>query len=76
MRESIAYALAVHHERLIRRVQPWTARNELIFQNHCRRMKMRCIGAEEPPCKRCKNAGLDCVMEKPKSTNPTGEGDE
>ena len=42
----------------------------------CRKMKMRCIGAEDPPCRRCVNSGLECVMEKPKSANPTGEGDE
>lgn len=39
-------------------------------------MKMRCIGAEDPPCKRCANAGLECVMEKPKSATVPGEGDE
>ncbi|WWD15975.1 hypothetical protein CI109_100399 [Kwoniella shandongensis] len=33
--------------------------------NNCRRMKMRCVGAEDPPCKRCRNGGLACVMEKP-----------
>ncbi|EIW69439.1 hypothetical protein TREMEDRAFT_73857 [Tremella mesenterica DSM 1558] len=33
--------------------------------NNCRRMKMRCVGAEDPPCKRCRNSGLECVMEKP-----------
>lgn len=41
-------------------------------QNHCRKMKMRCVGAEEPPCKRCRNSGLECVMEKP--GKPTGDG--
>lgn len=35
---------------------------------------MRCIGAEDPPCKRCRNSGLDCVMEKPgKQSNEQGE---
>ncbi|WRT67181.1 uncharacterized protein IL334_004147 [Kwoniella shivajii] len=33
--------------------------------NNCRRMKMRCVGADDPPCKRCRNGGLECVMEKP-----------
>ncbi|CAK9787310.1 hypothetical protein CC85DRAFT_272355 [Cutaneotrichosporon oleaginosum] len=33
--------------------------------NNCRRMKMRCVGAEDPPCKRCRNGGLECIMEKP-----------
>nr|XP_019042265.1 hypothetical protein I302_08866 [Kwoniella bestiolae CBS 10118]OCF21195.1 hypothetical protein I302_08866 [Kwoniella bestiolae CBS 10118] len=35
------------------------------LQNNCRRMKMRCVGADDPPCKRCRNGGLECVMEKP-----------
>ena len=26
---------------------------------------MRCVGAEDPPCKRCRNGNLECVMEKP-----------
>lgn len=26
---------------------------------------MRCIGAEDPPCKRCRNGGLECLFEKP-----------
>lgn len=26
---------------------------------------MRCVGAEDPPCKRCRTSGLSCVMEKP-----------
>jgi hypothetical protein len=34
--------------------------------NHCRRMKMRCVGADDPPCKRCRVTGEDCVMEKPR----------
>ncbi|WVF72211.1 hypothetical protein IAT40_007023 [Kwoniella sp. CBS 6097] len=41
--------------------------------NNCRRMKMRCVGAEEPPCKRCKNGGLECVMEKPGRSTVGGE---
>lgn len=27
---------------------------------------MRCLGADDPPCKRCRASGLDCVFEKPK----------
>jgi hypothetical protein len=27
--------------------------------------QMRCVGAEDPPCKRCRNAGLQCMFEKP-----------
>ncbi|WVQ98787.1 hypothetical protein IAU59_005918 [Kwoniella sp. CBS 9459] len=41
--------------------------------NNCRRMKMRCVGAEDPPCKRCKNGGLECVMEKPGRSTIGGE---
>lgn len=25
---------------------------------------MRCIGAEDPPCHRCKGQGIDCVFER------------
>lgn len=49
---------------------------ELIRQNNCRRMKMRCVGAEDPPCKRCRNASLECVMEKPGRSSNEGGGDE
>ena len=45
-------------------------------QNNCRRMKMRCVGAEDPPCKRCRNAGLECVMEKPGRSANDGVGEE
>ncbi|CDZ97607.1 er-associated protein catabolism-related protein [Phaffia rhodozyma] len=38
--------------------------------NNCRKQKMRCIGAEDPPCKRCKNAGLSCLFEKPAKDGP------
>ncbi|KAK8869752.1 hypothetical protein IAR55_000320 [Kwoniella newhampshirensis] len=41
--------------------------------NNCRRMKMRCVGAEDPPCKRCRNAGLACVMEKPGRSTAGGD---
>jgi hypothetical protein len=37
---------------------------------------MRCVGAEDPPCKRCRNGGLDCVMEKPGRPGGDGIGDE
>ncbi|KDQ19897.1 hypothetical protein BOTBODRAFT_27318 [Botryobasidium botryosum FD-172 SS1] len=33
--------------------------------NACRKQKMRCEGAENPPCKRCRHAGIDCMFEKP-----------
>lgn len=33
---------------------------------------MRCVGAEDPPCKRCRNSNLECIMEKP--GRPTGDG--
>ncbi|WVQ71655.1 hypothetical protein IAR50_001195 [Cryptococcus sp. DSM 104548] len=42
--------------------------------NNCRRMKMRCVGAEDPPCKRCRNSGLDCIMEKPGKSTSGGDG--
>ncbi|BEI81222.1 hypothetical protein CcaverHIS002_0203820 [Cutaneotrichosporon cavernicola] len=29
----------------------------------CRRMKIRCIGKEKPPCKRCANMKLECRFE-------------
>ncbi|ORX39923.1 hypothetical protein BD324DRAFT_615541 [Kockovaella imperatae] len=42
--------------------------------NHCRRMKMRCVGGDDPPCKRCRHAGLDCVLERPeKVVEPAGD---
>ncbi|OWZ63172.1 hypothetical protein AYX14_03309 [Cryptococcus neoformans] len=41
--------------------------------NNCRRMKMRCVGADEPPCKRCRNSGLECIMEKPGKSTSGGE---
>ncbi|KAJ4485944.1 hypothetical protein J3R30DRAFT_3442999 [Lentinula aciculospora] len=35
---------------------------------------MRCEGADNPPCKRCRNAGLDCLFEKPsREATLTGE---
>ncbi|KAF9076108.1 hypothetical protein BDP27DRAFT_1313911 [Rhodocollybia butyracea] len=33
--------------------------------SQCRKQKMRCEGADNPPCKRCRNAGLECLFEKP-----------
>lgn len=26
---------------------------------------MKCTDADNPPCKRCRNGGLECVFEKP-----------
>ena len=35
---------------------------------------MRCEGADNPPCKRCRNAGLECLFEKPsREATLTGE---
>jgi len=35
---------------------------------------MRCEGAENPPCRRCRHAGLDCLFEKPtREASLTGE---
>lgn len=42
--------------------------------NACRKQKMRCEGADNPPCKRCRNANLDCLFEKPsREATLTGE---
>ncbi|ORY92965.1 hypothetical protein BCR35DRAFT_298595 [Leucosporidium creatinivorum] len=30
----------------------------------CRKQKMRCEGADDPPCKRCTNQKLECVFER------------
>ena len=35
---------------------------------------MRCEGAENPPCKRCRQQSLDCLFEKPnREASLTGE---
>jgi hypothetical protein len=36
-------------------------------------MKMRCVGANDPPCKRCRNGGLECIQEKPVRGHPPPE---
>ncbi|KIM66353.1 hypothetical protein SCLCIDRAFT_1211595 [Scleroderma citrinum Foug A] len=42
--------------------------------NACRKQKMRCEGADNPPCRRCRHAGLDCLFEKPsREATLTGE---
>ncbi|KZV93797.1 hypothetical protein EXIGLDRAFT_716777 [Exidia glandulosa HHB12029] len=42
--------------------------------NACRKQKMRCINAEDPPCKRCRTAGIECLFEKPsREATLTGE---
>ncbi|KAI0785462.1 hypothetical protein BC629DRAFT_1517230 [Irpex lacteus] len=42
--------------------------------NACRKQKMRCEGAENPPCRRCRHAGLECLFEKPqREASLTGE---
>ncbi|KAG8762185.1 hypothetical protein FRC11_010572 [Ceratobasidium sp. 423] len=33
--------------------------------NACRKQKMRCEGADNPPCKRCRHAHIECMFEKP-----------
>ncbi len=44
------------------------------LQNACRKQKMRCEGAENPPCRRCRHAGLECLFEKPqREASLTGE---
>ncbi|KAI0778385.1 hypothetical protein BD413DRAFT_466315 [Trametes elegans] len=43
-------------------------------RNACRKQKMRCEGAENPPCRRCRHAGLECLFEKPtREASLTGE---
>jgi len=35
---------------------------------------MRCEGADNPPCRRCRHAGLECLFEKPtREATLTGE---
>ncbi|KAG7099044.1 hypothetical protein E1B28_000922 [Marasmius oreades] len=42
--------------------------------NACRKQKMRCEGADNPPCRRCRNTGLECLFEKPsREASLTGE---
>ena len=46
----------------------------LLPQNACRKQKMRYKGAENPPCRQCRHAGLECLFEKPtREVSPTGE---
>ena len=46
----------------------------MLLQNACRKQKMRCEGADNPPCRRCRNTGLDCLFEKPsREATLTGE---
>ncbi|KAG9080364.1 hypothetical protein FRC06_006683, partial [Ceratobasidium sp. 370] len=42
--------------------------------NACRKQKMRCEGPENPPCARCKAAGIQCVFEK--IAKPDGDSSE
>ncbi|KAH9982335.1 hypothetical protein BGW80DRAFT_1262820 [Lactifluus volemus] len=43
-------------------------------RNACRKQKMRCEGAENPPCKRCRQQSLECLFEKPnREASLTGE---
>ncbi|KAJ6627093.1 hypothetical protein B0H10DRAFT_1995385 [Mycena sp. CBHHK59/15] len=38
------------------------------------KQKMRCEGADNPPCRRCRNTGLECLFEKPsREATLTGE---
>ncbi|KAG6885401.1 hypothetical protein C0993_002134 [Termitomyces sp. T159_Od127] len=42
--------------------------------NACRKQKMRCEGADNPPCKRCRNTNIECLFEKPsREATLTGE---
>ncbi len=33
--------------------------------NACRKQKARCDGPENPPCRRCRQVGIECIFEKP-----------
>lgn len=37
-------------------------------QDHCHKMKMRCIGKEDPPCKRCRAGGHVCTFDGPRKS--------
>ncbi|KUJ10467.1 uncharacterized protein LY89DRAFT_740179 [Mollisia scopiformis] len=39
---------------------------------HCRRLKMKCIGSDKPPCARCAKAGRECIVQKPDRTQSLG----
>lgn len=55
-------------------LQPSPLLISLSIQNACRKQKMRCEGADNPPCRRCRHAGLDCLFEKPsREATLTGE---
>lgn len=32
-------------------------------QDFCHRMKMKCIGKEDPPCNRCRQSGQNCTFD-------------
>lgn len=39
--------------------------------NACRKQKARCNGPENPPCRRCRQVGIECIFEKPPKDNNT-----
>ncbi|PWZ02089.1 hypothetical protein BCV70DRAFT_198367 [Testicularia cyperi] len=43
--------------------------------NACRKQKARCEGPEDPPCKRCRQVGVECIFEKPPKETPTATND-
>ena len=43
--------------------------------NACRKQKARCDGPENPPCRRCRQVGIECIFEKPpKDASSSGSG--
>ncbi|KAJ1025611.1 hypothetical protein NDA18_003954 [Ustilago nuda] len=39
--------------------------------NACRKQKARCDGPENPPCRRCRQVGIQCIFEKPPKDSTT-----
>ncbi|SOV05025.1 uncharacterized protein UDID_03077 [Ustilago sp. UG-2017a] len=39
--------------------------------NACRKQKARCDGPENPPCRRCRQVGIECIFEKPPKDSTT-----
>lgn len=37
-------------------------------QDFCHRMKMKCIGKEDPPCNRCRASGQECTFDGPRKS--------
>ncbi|ORY25445.1 hypothetical protein BCR39DRAFT_287210 [Naematelia encephala] len=42
----------------------------------CRRMKIRCLGKEDPPCHRCRAMGLSCTFQETKRPKPEAQNED